>query len=121
MPTSDAKPDLALYIHWPFCRQKCPYCDFNSHVSTTHDSTEFGTALCLEMSYMAEILPDRRALTSIFFGGGTPSLMPPAVVGKIIAHAEKTFGFAPTIEITAEANPTSVEAKVMSRILPCWG
>ena len=113
MPTSDAKPDLALYIHWPFCRQKCPYCDFNSHVSTTHDSTEFGTALCLEMSYMAEILPDRRALTSLFFGGGTPSLMPPAVVGKIIAHAEKTFGFAPTIEITAEANPTSVEAKAM--------
>jgi putative oxygen-independent coproporphyrinogen III oxidase len=114
MSTSDAKPDLALYIHWPFCRQKCPYCDFNSHVSTTHDSTEFGTALCLEMSYMAEILPDRRALTSLFFGGGTPSLMPPAVVGKIIAHAEKTFGFAPTIEITAEANPTSVEAKAMN-------
>ena len=114
MPNSDAKPDLALYIHWPFCRQKCPYCDFNSHVSTTHDSTEFGTALCFEMSYMAEILPDIRPLTSIFFGGGTPSLMPPAVVGKIIAHAEKTFGFAPTIEITAEANPTSVEAKVMS-------
>ncbi|MGA0311339.1 MAG: coproporphyrinogen III oxidase, partial [Candidatus Puniceispirillaceae bacterium] len=46
MSTSDAKPDLALYIHWPFCRQKCPYCDFNSHVSTTHDSAEFGTALC---------------------------------------------------------------------------
>ena len=114
MPTSDTKPDLALYIHWPFCRRKCPYCDFNSHVSTTHDSAEFGTALCLEMSYMAEILPDRRALTSLFFGGGTPSLMPPAVVGKIIAHAEKKFGFAPTIEITAEANPTSVEAKVMS-------
>jgi len=63
---------------------------------------------------MAEILPDRRALKSLFFGGGTPSLMPPAVVGKIIAHAEKTFGFAPTIEITAEANPTSVEAKAMS-------
>ena len=114
MPASAPKPDLGLYVHWPFCRKKCPYCDFNSHVSTTHDSTEFGTALCLEMSYMAEILPDRRALTSLFFGGGTPSLMPPAVVGKIIAHAEKTFGFAPTIEITAEANPTSVEAKAMS-------
>ena len=63
---------------------------------------------------MAEILPDRRMLTSLFFGGGTPSLMPPAVVDKLIAHAEKTFGFSPTIEITAEANPTSVEAKVMS-------
>ena len=114
MPVSKTKPDLALYIHWPFCRQKCPYCDFNSHVSTTHDSVEFGTALCLEMSYMAEMLADRRALTSIFFGGGTPSLMPPAVIGKIIAHAEKIFGFAPTIEITAEANPTSVEAKIMT-------
>ena len=114
MPASEEKPNLALYIHWPFCRQKCPYCDFNSHVSTTHDSTEFGTALCLEMSYMAEMLPDRRALRSIFFGGGTPSLMPPAVVGKIITHAEKTFGFVPTIEITTEANPTSVEAKVMT-------
>ena len=114
MPTNDAKPNLALYIHWPFCLQKCPYCDFNSHVSTSHDSTEFGKALCLEMSYMAELLTEHRELTSIFFGGGTPSLMPPAVVGRIIAHAEKTFGFAPTIEITAEANPTSVEAKVMS-------
>ena len=114
MPVSKTKPDLALYIHWPFCRQKCPYCDFNSHVSTTHDSAEFGTALCLEMSYMAEMLADRRALTSIFFGGGTPSLMPPAVIGKIIAHAEKIFGFATKIEITAEANPTSVEAKIMT-------
>ena len=114
MLTNSTKPDLALYVHWPFCRQKCPYCDFNSHVSTTHDSTEFGAALCLEMSHMAKILPERRLLTSIFFGGGTPSLMPPDVVGKIIAHAEKTFGFAQKIEITAEANPTSVEAKGMN-------
>ena len=97
MPISDSKPDLALYIHWPFCRQKCPYCDLNSHVSTTHDSAEFGMALCLEMSYMAEILPDRRALTSQFLGGGTQSLMPPAVVGEIIAHAEKTDGVAANI------------------------
>ena len=63
---------------------------------------------------MAALLPDRRALTSLFFGGGTPSLMPPNIVAKIIGHAEKTFGFAPTIEITAEANPTSVEAQVMT-------
>ena len=114
MPTSDLNPSLALYIHWPFCRQKCPYCDFNSHVSTTYDSSRFGKALCLEMSYMAGILSDRRALTSIFFGGGTPSLMPPAIVEKIITHAEKTFGFAPKIEITAEANPTSIESKAMT-------
>ena len=77
-----------------------PHVIFNSHVSITHDSAEFGAALCLEMSYMAD-LPDHRALTSIFWRG-TPSLMP-AVVGKIIAHAEKKFGFAPAIEITAEA------------------
>ncbi len=114
MPTSDTKPDLALYIHWPFCRKKCPYCDFNSHVDTTHDSNQFGAALCLEMSHMAKILPHRRSLTSIFFGGGTPSLMTAAVVGKVIAHAEKTFGFAPKIEISTEANPTSVEAKIMT-------
>ena len=63
---------------------------------------------------MAALLPDRRALTSLFFGGGTPSLMPPNIVAKIISHAEKTFGFSPAIEITAEANPTSVEAKVMT-------
>ena len=63
---------------------------------------------------MAALLPDRRALTSLFFGGGTPSLMPPNIVGKIISHAEKTFGFAPAIEITAEANPTSIEAQVMT-------
>ncbi len=114
MPTSDAKPDLALYIHWPFCRKKCPYCDFNSHVDTTYDSNKFGAALCLEMSHMAKRLPHHRSLTSIFFGGGTPSLMPAAIVGNVIAHAEKTFSFAPTIEISAEANPTSVEAKIMT-------
>ena len=114
MPTTNAKTDLALYIHWPFCRKKCPYCDFNSHVELTHDSNKFGTALCLEMSHMAEILPYRRSLTSIFFGGGTPSLMPATVVGKVIAHAEKTFRFAPKIEISVEANPTSVEAKIMT-------
>ena len=114
MLTSDTKPNLALYVHWPFCRRKCPYCDFNSHVSTTDDSDAFGTALCLEMSHMANMLPDRRALKSIFFGGGTPSLMPPAVIRKIITHAENTFGFAPMIEITTEANPTSVEANIMT-------
>ena len=114
MLNNNTKLNLGLYIHWPFCQQKCPYCDFNSHVSTTHDSAKFGKALCLEMSHLAEIMPERRVLTSIFFGGGTPSLMPPNVVDKIIAHAEKTFGFAPKIEITAEANPTSVEATAMT-------
>ena len=89
------------YIHWPFCRQKCPYCDFNSHVSATHDSARWHRALSWNVIY-GRNAGSHRALTSIFFGGGTPSLMPPAVIDKIIAHAEKTFGFAPMIEITAK-------------------
>ena len=72
MPANPPKTNLGLYIHWPFCRHKCPYCDFNSHVSTTHDNAAFGAALCQEMTHMAALLPDRRALTSLFFGGGTP-------------------------------------------------
>jgi coproporphyrinogen III oxidase-like Fe-S oxidoreductase len=74
MPANPPKTNLGLYVHWPFCQHKCPYCDFNSHVSTTHDNAAFGAALCQEMTHMAALLPDRRALTSLFFGGGTPSL-----------------------------------------------
>jgi len=114
MTANLAPTELGLYVHWPFCRSKCPYCDFNSHVSTTYDAGAFGDALCREMTYMAGLLPAKRPLTSIFFGGGTPSLMPAAIVGKIITHAEALFGFSPTIEITAEANPTSVEAHAMT-------
>ena len=104
-------PNLSLYIHWPFCQHKCPYCDFNSYASKTHDCEDFGRALCEEMTHMSKLIPTKRALTSIFFGGGTPSLMPPSIVGAIIDHAEKTFGFKAEIEITAEANPTSVEVR----------
>ncbi|MBU6251762.1 MAG: coproporphyrinogen III oxidase [Alphaproteobacteria bacterium] len=101
--------DLALYIHWPFCVSKCPYCDFNSHVRDSIDVVAWETALLADMAYEAGKAP-RRPLTSIFFGGGTPSLMPPALVDALIAAAEKHWGFAPDIEITLEANPSSVEA-----------
>lgn len=101
--------DLALYIHWPFCVSKCPYCDFNSHVRESVDVAAWHAALLADLAYEAGEAP-RRPLTSIFFGGGTPSLMPPALVGKLIAAAEQHWGFAPDIEIALEANPSSVEA-----------
>ncbi len=102
-------PDLALYIHWPFCISKCPYCDFNSHVRDSVDTKQWQTAMLADMAYEAALLPGRR-LDSIFFGGGTPSLMPPALVAALIEAAAEHWGFAPDIEITLEANPSSVEA-----------
>jgi len=100
---------LALYIHWPFCVSKCPYCDFNSHVRDQVDQARWREALLADLSHEARIGP-ARPLGSIFFGGGTPSLMPPATVAALIEAAERHWGFAPDIEITLEANPSSVEA-----------
>ncbi len=100
---------LALYIHWPFCVSKCPYCDFNSHVRDTVDQEIWLSALISDLDYEAQ-LTEGRKLSSIFFGGGTPSLMPPATVAALIARAQAKWGFAPDIEITLEANPSSVEA-----------
>jgi oxygen-independent coproporphyrinogen-3 oxidase len=100
---------LALYVHWPFCVSKCPYCDFNSHVRETVDQEQWRQALLQDLAYEAGQQPKRR-LGSIFFGGGTPSLMPPETVAAIIQAAETHWGFAPGIEITLEANPSSVEA-----------
>jgi putative oxygen-independent coproporphyrinogen III oxidase len=100
---------LALYIHWPFCVSKCPYCDFNSHVRETVDQATWAEALLADMAYEAS-LTHGRPLSSIFFGGGTPSLMPPATVEVLINAAEKHWGFTDDIEITLEANPSSVEA-----------
>ena len=100
---------LALYIHWPFCVSKCPYCDFNSHVRETTDQAAWLDALLADMAYEASQIGGR-PLTSIFFGGGTPSLMPPATVAALISAADRHWGFAPDIEITLEANPSSVEA-----------
>ncbi len=100
---------LALYIHWPFCVSKCPYCDFNSHVRASIDQAAWREALLADLAWEAATLPGRR-LGSIFFGGGTPSLMPPATVAALIEAAERHWGFAADIEITLEANPSSVEA-----------
>ncbi|WP_394727605.1 radical SAM family heme chaperone HemW [Altererythrobacter sp. GH1-8] len=99
----------ALYIHWPFCAKKCPYCDFNSHVRESVDFGRWQDALVADMRHEAGI-GGGEALTSIFFGGGTPSLMPPALVGALLEEAERLWGFANDIEITLEANPSSVEA-----------
>jgi putative oxygen-independent coproporphyrinogen III oxidase len=100
---------LALYIHWPFCLAKCPYCDFNSHVRERIPQARFRAALRTELAWEAARL-GRRPLASIFFGGGTPSLMEPETVAVLIEDARRLFDAAPDIEITLEANPTSVEA-----------
>ncbi|MGN3973039.1 radical SAM family heme chaperone HemW [Tsuneonella sp. SYSU-LHT278] len=99
----------ALYIHWPFCLKKCPYCDFNSHVRDHVEVDEWQTALIADMRHEAAAAGGER-LESIFFGGGTPSLMPPALVGALLSEAQSLWGFASDIEITLEANPSSVEA-----------
>ena len=110
--TTTTSPPLALYVHWPFCRAKCPYCDFNSHVAQEIDETRFAAAYEREMRHMAENYGHGRNIVSIFFGGGTPSLMSPTLLNHIIETADRLFGFADAIEITAEANPTSAEAVV---------
>ena len=100
---------LALYVHWPFCVSKCPYCDFNSHVRATIDQDAWRDALLADLDHEARLLPGRK-LTSIFFGGGTPSLMDPATVEAVIDAAKSYWAAAHDIEITLEANPNSVEA-----------
>jgi oxygen-independent coproporphyrinogen-3 oxidase len=100
---------LALYVHWPFCVSKCPYCDFNSHVRESVDQAAWRDALLKDLASEAETWP-RGPLTSIFFGGGTPSLMDPATVAALIAAADRHWGLDPGAEITLEANPSSVEA-----------
>jgi oxygen-independent coproporphyrinogen-3 oxidase len=100
---------LALYIHWPFCVSKCPYCDFNSHVRDHVDQAAWRDALLADLAYEAAQVPGR-TLTSIFFGGGTPSLMPPQTVAALIDAAAAHWTFSSDIEITLEANPGSVEA-----------
>jgi len=107
--TKSKDSNLALYIHWPFCVSKCPYCDFNSHVRDRIDQQSWREALLADMAHEAAQTPGR-TLGSIFFGGGTPSLMPPATVAALIDAAQAHWGFAPDIEITLEANPSSVEA-----------
>lgn len=108
--TAPQQATLALYIHWPFCVSKCPYCDFNSHVRDGIDIDQWRAALLADMAHERR-RTGPRTLTSIFFGGGTPSLMPPSLVADLINAAQQYWTFTPDIEITLEANPNSVEVE----------
>ncbi|GGH29095.1 oxygen-independent coproporphyrinogen-3 oxidase [Cribrihabitans marinus] len=100
---------FGLYVHWPFCEAKCPYCDFNSHVTRNIDQSAWTNAYLKELARYAEEVPGR-VLNTIFFGGGTPSLMAPDTVGAVIDAARGHWPCANDLEITLEANPGSVEA-----------
>jgi putative oxygen-independent coproporphyrinogen III oxidase len=103
-------PGFGVYVHWPFCRAKCPYCDFNSHVRHQPvDAMGFARALARELDWLAARTPGR-TVDSVFFGGGTPSLMPAAAVAAVLDAIGKCWAVAPDVEVTLEANPTSVEA-----------
>ncbi|HTR84665.1 MAG TPA: radical SAM family heme chaperone HemW [Reyranella sp.] len=106
---------LGVYVHWPFCKSKCPYCDFNSHVRDGVEQARWRKALLTELEHAAREAPSRRVET-MFFGGGTPSLMEPETVAELIARTKRLWDCAPEIEITLEANPTSVEAARFERL-----
>ncbi len=109
-PSPGAAPAArALYVHWPFCLSKCPYCDFNSHVRESVDEARWQRALLAELDHFADMLPGA-TVASVFFGGGTPSLMPPGTAACIIERAAECWTLAADAEITLEANPTSTEA-----------
>lgn len=107
--SSAPSPALAIYIHWPFCKSKCPYCDFNSHVVNRIDHDVWRSAYQHEVEYYHRLLPDRH-LSSVFFGGGTPSLMDPATVAHILETINNCWPIRSDTEITLEANPTSSDA-----------
>jgi putative oxygen-independent coproporphyrinogen III oxidase len=100
---------LAVYIHWPFCRSKCPYCDFNSHVRDRVDQARWTRALLADLDHHAELMP-YRLVGSVFFGGGTPSLMAPETVAALLDRVRSRWQVAADAEITLEANPNSAEA-----------
>jgi len=107
LPTQDG---FGVYVHWPFCLSKCPYCDFNSHVRhTAIDEERYVRAFAAEIETTAQRAPGR-TVTTIFIGGGTPSLMKPETVAAILDTVGKHWSVAPDVEVTLEANPTSVEA-----------
>ena len=103
------KDFFAVYIHWPFCASKCPYCDFNSHVAETIDHAAWAEAYRKEIQFYASKTPGR-IVTSIFFGGGTPSLMDPDTVADVVSCVQRAWRVSNDVEITLEANPTSIEA-----------
>ncbi|GAB4362244.1 MAG: radical SAM family heme chaperone HemW [Kiloniellaceae bacterium] len=101
---------FGVYLHWPFCKSKCPYCDFNSHVRESVDQDRWRRALVADLEHARE-QSGPRAVTSVFFGGGTPSLMPPETVAAALERIDALWGLAPGTEVTLEANPTSAEAE----------
>jgi oxygen-independent coproporphyrinogen-3 oxidase len=113
-PQSSADPGFGIYVHWPFCLSKCPYCDFNSHVrqpgADAVDEARFVATFARELRHRAALTPGR-TVASIFFGGGTPSLMKASTVGGVLEAIARYWPIAPQAEITLEANPTSVEAE----------
>lgn len=106
-------PGFGIYVHWPFCAAKCPYCDFNSHVRQGVDHAAWRVALVDDISAQADLITPQ-TVTSVFFGGGTPSLMEPATVGAVLDRIAALFPTSDTLEVTLEANPTSVEAEKFS-------
>src|SRR5262245_25892941 len=109
--TESYDPGFGVYVHWPFCAAKCPYCDFNSHVRHKPiDEARYVAAFRREIAHMAALAPGR-AVSSIFFGGGTPSLMQPATVAAILESIAAHWRMAPDVEVTLEANPSTVEAE----------
>jgi putative oxygen-independent coproporphyrinogen III oxidase len=100
------KRDLSIYIHWPWCLKKCPYCDFNSHVADDSLHEAYISALITDLNHQKTLTGDR-SIVSIFFGGGTPSLMKPVYIQRILAHIDIIYCLLPDTEITMEANPTS--------------
>ncbi|PWC51053.1 coproporphyrinogen III oxidase [Azospirillum sp. TSA6c] len=109
LPVSVSDSGFAVYVHWPFCKSKCPYCDFNSHVRERVDHDRWRAGLLRELDHYADLTAGR-TVTSIFFGGGTPSLMEPSTVGAIVDRVARRWTVADGLEVTLEANPTSVEA-----------
>ena len=104
-------PGFGVYVHWPFCKAKCPYCDFNSHVRHGGvDAMDFAQGLAQELKYM-RALCGPRTLDSVFFGGGTPSLMPPQAVDYVLRAIDELWGLGDLAEVTLEANPTSIESE----------
>lgn len=99
---------LALYVHWPFCKAKCPYCDFNVHLNNREDDSTWIAAYLKSLDFYAAQMPPRE-VEAVFFGGGTPSLMPPSLVAELLNRLSKYFSLSPQLEVTLEANPTSAE------------
>lgn len=110
MPDMPNLGGFGLYVHWPFCQAKCPYCDFNSHVVASVDQSQWAAAFESEIDRVAALTPDR-ILNSVFFGGGTPSLMDVSTVERILDRVRARWRLANAFEVTLEANPTSIEAE----------